>query len=183
MIFNIFKRGTVLNPTQVFECAFAQSMKAFPKRFKDESDTVEQRRLKFEAISIFMSLYAWYLKEEGSKQASNLSQDAYDYMFDRFEIALREQGVSDVRIGPEVKKLASAFTGRLMSYGEAFKAGDAKALFESLQKNQVCDEQKAKGLSIELVSEAQKMLSQNLDEWYKNLNNLKKGIYEPKELS
>ena len=182
MIFNIFNKGTVLNPTQVFECAFAQSQKEFPNRFEEDSETVEQRRLKFEAISIFMSLYTWYLKEEGSKKAKQLSQDAYDYMFDRFEIALREQGVSDVRIGPEVKKLASAYTGRMLSYADAFKDGDSKALLESLIKNQVCDDSKAKLLSIKLVTEAQKMLGQTLEEWYQNLDNLKKGTYEPKEL-
>lgn len=181
MIFNIFKSKQVLNATQVFECALSQAKKSFPNRFLAVSDTVEARRLKFEAISVFMCLYTWYLKEEGSKQGKKLSQNAYDLMFDRYEVALREQGVSDVRVGPEVKKLASAFTGRLVAYGEAFSKGDSKALFQCFMHNKVCDENKAKALSIELMSEANKMKSQTLTAWFENLENIKQGVYAPKE--
>ena len=181
MIFNIFKRQIDLNTTKVFESAMSQAANTFPERFGEETNSVEERHSKFEVISIFMALYAWYLKGEGSKTATNLSQDAYDHMFDTFEVALREQAVSDVRVGPEVKKLAAAFSGRLVSYGEALEGGNTSALAESFVRNHVCDKPKAMGLSISLVSEAKKMQGQTLDEWLDNLNNLKKGAYEPRE--
>lgn len=182
MFFNLFKPKTDENTTLVFESALAQAQKNFPERFKAESESVEERLEKFEAISIFMALYAWYLKEEGSKTAKNLSQNAYDYMFDRFEIALREQGVADVRIGPEVKKLASAFHGRLISYGEAFSAGSTAKLAESFVRNHVCEKNKAMALSIGLISEAGQMQKQSFEEWVSSLNLLKRSVYEPREL-
>ncbi|MFT7434002.1 MAG: hypothetical protein ACI9TY_001647 [Alphaproteobacteria bacterium] len=181
MIFSIFKRRADGNTTKVFESALSQARNAFPNRFNVDSNTLEARRHKFESISIFMVLYAWYLKGEGSKTAKNLSQDAYDYMFDNFEIALREQGVSDVRIGPEVKKLAAAFHGRLVSYGEAFDEGSTAKLTESFLRNSVCDKAKAMSLAITLISEARKMQAQNLSGWLKNLENLQRNGSEPKE--
>lgn len=181
MIFNIFKRRADRNTTKVFESAVAQARNTFPERFKVESETVDTRRDKFEAIAIYMTLYAWYLKDEGSKHAKKLSQDTYDFMFDNFEIALREQGVSDVRIGPEVKKLAAAFHGRLVSYGEAFDDSSTAKLSESFLRNSVCDKSQAMSLSIALIAEARKMQSQNMEVWISNLENLSKGANEPKE--
>lgn len=181
MFFNFLKPFKSEDSKEVFDSAFAQAKKTFPDRFNDESTTVEQRREKFEAISIFMSLYAWYLKEEGSSKATEISQQAYDYMFDLYEIALREQGIADVRVGPEVKKLAAAFHGRLESYGAAFSAEDTAKLAESFIRNHVCDKKKAMGLSIALISEARKMHAQSLEGWLENLQNLKKSIYEPRE--
>lgn len=181
MIFNFFKPAKSVYTEEVFKSALAQAQKTFPNRFNVETATVEERREKFEGISIFMALYTWYLKEEGSKDATKLSQDSYDHMFDLYEIALREQGVADVRVGPEVKKLAAAFHGRLESYGAAFSEADTAKLTESLIRNHVCDKPKAMGLSIALISEARKMKSQNLKDWISNLKNLQKGIYEPKE--
>lgn len=181
MIFNFLKPAKSDRTEEVFKSALAQARKTFPNRFNVESATVEARRQKFEGISIFMALYTWYLKEEGSATATKLSQDSYDHMFDLYEIALREQGVADVRIGPEVKKLAAAFHGRLESYGTAFSEGDTAKLTESLIRNHVCDKQKAMALSIALISEARKMKTQNFEEWVANLTNLQKGVYEPKE--
>tara|TARA_R110000868_G_scaffold190862_2_gene434965 strand:- start:30549 stop:31124 length:576 start_codon:yes stop_codon:yes gene_type:complete len=182
MIFNIFNRHIDRNTTKVFESALAQAKNTFPQRFKNETSSVEERREKFEAIAIFMALYAWYLKGEGSKRARGLSQAAYDHMFDTFEVALREQGVSDVRIGPEVKKLAAAFHGRLVSYGEAFEMGNTALLSESFVRNSVCDKAKAMSISIVLISEARKMQAQKLENWIESLDNLKKGTFEPREI-
>lgn len=181
MIFNFLKPSQNKQANEVFNSALAQAKNMFPDRFMHDSTTVEQRREKFEAISIYMALYAWYLKEEGSKQAKKLSQDAYDYMFDLYEIALREQAVADMRVGPEVKKLASAFHGRLDSYGKSFSKGDTAMLSQGFVRNHVCGKEKAMGLSISIISEAKKMQEQSLESWLDNLKNLQKGANEPKE--
>lgn len=181
MFLNFLKPSQSPQTKEIFNSALAQAKKTFPQRFEMETRDAEHRRQKFEAISIFMALYAWYLKTEGSKTAGQLSQQAYDHMFDMYEIAMREQGVSDVRVGPEVKKLAAAFHGRLESYTKAFDAGDTAQLAEGFVRNHVCEREKAMGLSIAIISEARQMEKQDLDAWLANLKNLQKSIYEPKE--
>lgn len=181
MIFNFLKPSKDTHTQEVFKSALAQAQKTFPERFAMETKTVEQRREKFEGISIFMALYTWYLKEESSKEAKGLSQNAYDHMFDSYEISLREQGIADVRIGPEVKKLAAAFHGRLLSYGEAFSEFNTAKLADSFVRNHVCTKEQSLALSISIISEARKMEAQTLEDWLSNLQNLQKGLYEPKE--
>jgi hypothetical protein len=60
---------------------------------------------------------------------------AMEAMFDDFDINLREQGVSDIRVGPEVRKLAAAFNGRQLRYFEAFSTGKPKDLEAAIAHN------------------------------------------------
>ncbi|MAV87324.1 MAG: ubiquinol-cytochrome C chaperone family protein [Rhodospirillaceae bacterium] len=63
------------------------------------------------------------------------SQELFDVMFIDIDRSLREIGVGDAGLGKKVKSLATAFYGRLGSYGEAIDSKDSKTLIESLKRN------------------------------------------------
>lgn len=50
-----------------------------------------------------------------------LSQKVFDSFFSYTELTLREEGVSDLRVGKQVKKCAKFFYGAMKAYDEALK--------------------------------------------------------------
>lgn len=117
---------------EVVSWVLLNSRSYFPQTFSVESQNKWQREHKFQCIAVFMVLAIGKLKGYGE-----FSQLFHDKMFDLFDIAMREQGVADVRIGAEVRKLSSAFQGRFDSYMQALEAGDEQALAEAFLRNGV----------------------------------------------
>lgn len=104
-----------------------------PQRFMQPSITPLQRYAKFEVIALLMAYLMWQAKENpATKDLTTLAMEA---MFDDFDVNLREQGMSDIRVGPEVRKLAAAFNGRQQHYFEAFGAGQAAPLVHAIAHN------------------------------------------------
>lgn len=104
-----------------------------PERFAEASTTKEDRYAKFEVIALLMSYAMWLAKNDpDTKERATMAVEA---MFDDFDVNLREQGVSDMRVGPEVRKLAAAFNGRQQRYFEAFSTGKAVDLENALAHN------------------------------------------------
>lgn len=118
----------------VVEWVLQQARTTFPEYFEVETKNLRQRQLKFEAISIYLSMALYLLREQNQK-----AQAVHDMMFDRFEISMREQGVADVRIGAEIRKFASAFHGRYDHYAAAFENDAQDALLETWARNMVCE--------------------------------------------
>lgn len=123
--------------------------KAFaPTRFNAPSTTKEERYAKFEVIALLMAYAMWQARNNpDTKEQATLAQDA---MFDDFEVNLREQGVSDMRVGPEVRKLAAAFAGRQQRYFDAFSTGKATDLEQALTHNWKISGTEAKTLAKKL---------------------------------
>ncbi len=132
----LFKKAKIESAyiAPMWQWVLTQAQELTPLRFEKESQTKEDRIEKFEPIAFVMSYVFWVLRKEPELNAD--AQSLYDYMFDQFEIAMREQGVSDVRVGKEVRKFSSAFDGRRASYAEAFEEKSLKNLQKSLLHNE-----------------------------------------------
>lgn len=72
---------------------------------------------------------------EERTEAAGLSQALFDHMIRDLDSNLREAGVSDMRIGSRMKKLARGFYGRVAIYDAALDAGDDAALRDALDRN------------------------------------------------
>jgi cytochrome b pre-mRNA-processing protein 3 len=93
-------------------------------------DTLDGR---FELICLHAFLYLHRLKAD-RPQASPFCQSFFDRMFADFDRSMREMGVGDLSVGKQVKRMARAFYGRILSY-EAGLAGDDSALAVALTRN------------------------------------------------
>jgi cytochrome b pre-mRNA-processing protein 3 len=77
-------------------------------------------------------LHAWLVLERLNTASAPLSQVFVDAVFVGFDEALRELGAGDIGMGKRVKKLASAFYGRMRAYEEA---QDEAAMEAALVRN------------------------------------------------
>ena len=82
------------------------------------ADTVEGR---FELYSLHVALLLIRLKGQGQIAAST-AQHLFDAYVLSLDDALRDLGVSDVKVGKNMKKLGEAFYGRLNAYEDAIQA-------------------------------------------------------------
>ncbi len=95
------------------------------------ADTVDGR---FDLIALHAYLLLYRLKEDSDKTA-DLSQAVFDVMFDNFDENLREMGVGDIGISTRIKKMVSAFYGRVSVYDEGLADIDDKMLMQALRRN------------------------------------------------
>ncbi len=86
-------------------------------------DTLEGR---FDCACFHMALLLKYLK-------GDLAQAVFDTFFLYTELTLREEGVSDLNVGKQVKKCAKFFYGALKAYHNALE--DKRGLKEALVRN------------------------------------------------
>jgi cytochrome b pre-mRNA-processing protein 3 len=93
-------------------------------------DTLDGR---FELIALHGFLVLSRLKQEHARTAK-LAQELFDIFFADMDRALRELGVGDLAVGKHVKRMATAFYGRIVSYERGLAADDT-ALGEALGRN------------------------------------------------
>lgn len=93
-------------------------------------DTVDGR---FELICLHAFLYLHRLKREWPR-ARALAQRFFDTMFADFDRSLREMGTGDLSVGREVKRMASAFYGRIAAYEHGLEI-DPASLEAALGRN------------------------------------------------
>jgi cytochrome b pre-mRNA-processing protein 3 len=94
-------------------------------------DTVDGR---FDMIVLHGFLVMQRLKAEGDV-AMDLSQSIFDTMFLHMDISLREMGVGDLSVGKRIKKMATAFYGRVEAYDEPILTDDREELAKALSRN------------------------------------------------
>ena len=82
------------------------------------ADTVEGR---FELYSLHVALLLLRLRGQG-QIAAETAQHLFDAYVRSLDDALRDLGVSDVKVGQKMKKLGEAFYGRLKAYEDAIEA-------------------------------------------------------------
>ncbi|GLQ19129.1 ubiquinol-cytochrome C chaperone family protein [Algimonas porphyrae] len=85
-------------------------------------DTYDGR---IDAIAIHFAVMMERLREEGD-DGRLLSQALFDEMKDDFEIALREEGISDTGVKKRIKPMIGHFYDRLKAYSEALQSEAAK---------------------------------------------------------
>ncbi len=132
MIFKLFRR----NPNEALIDRLHGEIMAQarnPVLFTDYgvSDTPEGR---FEMVALHVLMAVRRLNALPSP-GPDLAQDLTDAMFQHFEIAFREMGVSDTTVPKRMKKFASSWLGRARAYGGALDAGDGEALSQALSRN------------------------------------------------
>ncbi|MDX7950746.1 ubiquinol-cytochrome C chaperone family protein [Lichenihabitans sp. Uapishka_5] len=94
-------------------------------------DTFEGR---FDLLVLHAALALRRLRDLGD-DGRDLAQRTVDLMFARFEIALRESGVSDIGIPKRMTRLAEAFKGRAAAYDAALAGHRPEALAEAVNRN------------------------------------------------
>ena len=97
----------------------------------DVPDTFEGR---FDLLVLHAALVLRRLRDLGS-DGQALAQTLVDLMFTRFDVALRELGVSDIGVPKRMKRLAEAFKGRTTAYEEALQNQDEPALADAISRN------------------------------------------------
>jgi cytochrome b pre-mRNA-processing protein 3 len=94
-------------------------------------DTLEAR---FDMIILHAWLLLRRLGAVNSEAAKALSQATFDLMFADMDRNLREMGVTDLRVGKRVQKMAEAFYGRASAYDRGLADG-GDALGAALARN------------------------------------------------
>ena len=113
-----------------YRCVVEQARQAVFFTDYGVPDTLDGR---FELICLHAFLYLHRLKGD-RPQASRFCQSLFDRMFGDFDRSLREMGVGDLSVGTQMKRMARAFYGRILSY-EAGLAGDDPVLAAALARN------------------------------------------------
>jgi len=83
-------------------------------------DTTDGR---MEMLCLHLATIMFVLRTHG-KTGSQLSQAIYDVMIDDFDVALREEGLSDTGVARRIKPMAKMFFARSKSYADALGAGE-----------------------------------------------------------
>ncbi len=95
------------------------------------ADTVAGR---FDMVILHAILLLRRMHREPEKTGP-LSQALFDYMFDDFDLNLREIGIGDTGIGKRIKKMGTGFYGRLEAYGQGLDSDDDTLLHAALARN------------------------------------------------
>ena len=101
-------------------------------------DTVGGR---FDMLALHAYIVLRRLKELGGDYRK-LNQALHDRMFADLDYNLREMGVGDLRVGRQIKDLATLFYGRISAYDAALAGstqGSAQALEDALARNVYAD--------------------------------------------
>lgn len=94
-------------------------------------DTIDGR---FDLLVLHTFLVLRRLKED-APQTDELAQAVLDAMFSNMDDSLRHMGVGDLTVGKRIKKMSSAFYGRVNVYDGPLVSGDVDALAEALGRN------------------------------------------------
>jgi len=106
-MFGFFK-NSCSDAVEVFEAALAASRNPVLYRDLAVPDTFDGR---FD--SLLLHLWPVFRTLEGDARFGQL---VYDITFKRMELALRETGVGDLGVGKQIRKMMTAFYGRLTTY-------------------------------------------------------------------
>ena len=95
-------------------------------------DTVDGR---FEMIVLHMVLFVYCLSGQG-RDGAKTAQALFDRVFRDMDMAIREIGVGDLSVGKHMKRMASAYNGRLQAYENCLpEKCDRSALMEAFVRN------------------------------------------------
>ncbi len=145
MIFGLFGRGFADTTFDLYRSIVAEARR--PVFYLDYAvpDTVTAR---FDMIVLIMALVLRRLRAEPQPPAGTrvvrgsratdpreLGRQLLDLFFTEMDRSLREMGIGDVAVPKRMKKLASAWNGRVAAYDAALDAGDEDALAAALARN------------------------------------------------
>ena len=95
------------------------------------ADTIEGRY----DMMIMHAFLAFNRLQQQGEEAEALNQCVFDTMFKDIDQSLRESGVGDMGVGPRIRKMASAFYGRIKAYSDALEKDDDDELRDVIARN------------------------------------------------
>ncbi|MBI1308756.1 MAG: hypothetical protein GC129_02710 [Proteobacteria bacterium] len=101
--------GAASEATALVDAVFDAAAGAAPRIFEADSRAEPARQAKFEHMCAFLAAAV-------AGKAGKERRAALETMVDRLEVGLREAGVSDVKVGTEVRTYAAAMNGRVLRY-------------------------------------------------------------------
>lgn len=145
MIFGLFDRGFAETTFELYRSIVAEARRPIFYTDHGVPDTVTAR---FDMIVLFMAVLLHRLRDEprpapGSKPVTGrratdpheLGRQLLDLFFTEMDQSLREMGIGDVAVPKRIKKLASAWNGRVIAYDAALDAHDAEAFAAAIARN------------------------------------------------
>jgi cytochrome b pre-mRNA-processing protein 3 len=131
-----FRRTAAIETERAAAAAYRAILAAArrPEFFSDlgVADSLDGR---FDLLCLHTFLVLRRLRRCGDAESADFAQALFDAMFADMDAALRQIGVSDLRVGREVKTMVRAFLGRIDAYEAALAAGDETALSAALVRN------------------------------------------------
>lgn len=88
---------------------------------------------RFDMIVLHVFLLCQRLKDEDDPYFSDIVQQVIDVFFTDMDRSLREMGVGDMGVGKRVKKMGTAFNGRLTNYENCID--DSDVFIAALKRN------------------------------------------------
>ncbi|WP_371397629.1 ubiquinol-cytochrome C chaperone family protein [Fretibacter rubidus] len=85
---------------------------------------------RIDVLTLHLSVVLHALNDH-AEQGKRLSQAIYEIMRDDFDVALREEGLSDTGVMKRIKPMIRLFYTRIKAYTDAFIAGERKAALEA----------------------------------------------------
>lgn len=128
---NFSRKSTKYNAEALYIRVVRQSRKPVFYEEYGVADTIDGR---FDMIILHVFLVLRRLKVEG-EPTDSLGQALFDAMFVNMDSSLREMGVGDLSVGKRIKRMATAFYGRVEAYDAPLIAGDRAALSDALARN------------------------------------------------
>jgi cytochrome b pre-mRNA-processing protein 3 len=131
MIFNLFRKSAAPSPAEEgYRAIVAQSRQV--KFYADWGvpDTVTGR---FDMISLHLVLHLRRLRAEPA--AKDYGQALVNVFFRDMDHSIRELGVTDLGVGPRIKKMGNVFYGLVGALGEAIDSGSVAAVEAVLVRN------------------------------------------------
>jgi cytochrome b pre-mRNA-processing protein 3 len=133
---NVFRRNPQTSTIEALYGAIVAQARA-PVFYRDYgvADTVNGR---LDLLMLHLALVFQRLSQ-GPSAAQAAGQAVFDRFCQDMDDHLREQGVGDLKVPKDMRRLAEAFFGRHRAYISALRAGDSEALRAALRRNVYAD--------------------------------------------
>ena len=114
---------------------------------------------RMEVLCLHLGLINNALRGKGD-MAERLGQAVYDVMVDDFDVALREEGLSDTGVSRRIKPLAKMFLERAREYAAALDENgvDSISFVHAIEKHMVSDLEEGAKASFNIGSYAQRFV-------------------------
>lgn len=111
----------------------------------------------------------------GAQTTEGLRQELFNAMFMNMDSSLREMGVGDLSVGKRIKKMATAFYGRVEAYEVPMSENDGSGLAEAVARNlfrgDVTNDGAATGVSDYMLATWSDLMGQPLERFRLGLVN------------
>ena len=124
------KDAAIEDAARIYSTLMAQARQA---GFYGETKAPDNYDGRIDVLTLHIAAVLEALSKKG-EQGERLSQAIFDVMRDDFEVAMREEGLSDTGIKRRIKPMMQLFYTRVKSYVEAFQSGESKAALQTAFK-------------------------------------------------